>query len=81
MAKARMVHSAKISVTEMSCQDPQALQIVLALVLQLTSELASQMNISRNAVYQARREGRLALWSALKRRGHELPPAVDGGHA
>lgn len=46
-----------------------------------TGELASQMNISRNAVYQARREGRLALWSALKRRGHELPPAVDGGHA
>lgn len=43
-----------------------------------TSELASQMNISRNAVYQARREGRLALRSALKRRGHELPPTVDG---
>lgn len=44
-----------------------------------TDELASQMNISRNAVYQARRDGRLALRSALKRRGHELPPAVGGG--
>lgn len=43
-----------------------------------TQDLASQMNISRNAVYQARREGRLALRSALKRCGHELPPAVDG---
>lgn len=43
-----------------------------------TDDLASQMNISRNAVYQARRDGRLALRSELKRRGHELPPAADG---
>jgi DNA-directed RNA polymerase specialized sigma24 family protein len=43
-----------------------------------TGDLASQMNISRNAVYQARRDGRLALRSALQRRGHELPPAADG---
>lgn len=43
-----------------------------------TGDLASQMNISRNAVYQARRDGRLALRSALKRRGYELPPAVAG---
>lgn len=48
-----------------------------------TDDLASQMNISRNAVYQARRDGRLALRSELERRGHDLPPAddVDGGRA
>jgi DNA-directed RNA polymerase specialized sigma24 family protein len=43
-----------------------------------TGDLARKMNISHNAVYQARRQGRLALRSALKRCGHELPPAVDG---
>lgn len=43
-----------------------------------TDDLARQMQISRNAVHQARRGARQALRSVMERHGHEVPAPNDG---